>query len=161
MAHGTEHPTNGHAGNGHANGHGGNGVGHEQSEANLQLVVFSAIGLAIATLFVLLIVWGAFNLLKNQEQAQAQVDQPSPLSPTAAGLPAGVPKLEDKPWLSYRDLRKHEDEVLSTYGWQDQKAGVVRIPIDRAMELTLQRGLPVAGQNQAKPAAKPGTNNAK
>lgn len=31
---------------------------------------------------------------------------------------------------------------LHSYGWVDQKAGVVRIPIDRAMTLLLQRGLP-------------------
>jgi len=32
--------------------------------------------------------------------------------------------------------------VLSTYGWTDKNAGVVRIPIDRAMELQLERGFP-------------------
>ena len=40
------------------------------------------------------------------------------------------------------DLRAHEDELLDTYGWVDKNAGVVRIPIDEAMKLTLQRGLP-------------------
>ena len=35
-----------------------------------------------------------------------------------------------------------KNSILSTYGWTDKKAGVVRIPIDRAMELQLERGLP-------------------
>src|SRR5579859_1377638 len=36
------------------------------------------------------------------------------------------------------DLHAHENTELTTYGWIDQKAGVVRLPIDRAMELTVQ-----------------------
>jgi hypothetical protein len=37
-----------------------------------------------------------------------------------------------------QDLRDHEQGELDTYGWIDQNAGVVRLPIDRAMELTVQ-----------------------
>ena len=32
--------------------------------------------------------------------------------------------------------------MLDSYGWVDKNAGVVRIPIDEAMKLTLERGLP-------------------
>ena len=40
------------------------------------------------------------------------------------------------------DFRYQQDETLASYGWVDQNGGVVRIPIDRAMELQLQRGFP-------------------
>lgn len=40
-------------------------------------------------------------------------------------------------------LRLREERILSTYGWTDETAGTVRIPIDRAVELLLKRGLPV------------------
>lgn len=39
-------------------------------------------------------------------------------------------------------FRAHEDELLTTYGWEDKNAGVVRIPIDRAKALLLERGIP-------------------
>jgi hypothetical protein len=39
--------------------------------------------------------------------------------------------------------RAHEREMLTTYGWVDQNQGVVRIPIDRAKTLLIERGLPV------------------
>jgi hypothetical protein len=46
------------------------------------------------------------------------------------------------------DLHAREDLLLSNYSWlgqsQDQSQGKVRIPIERAMELIAQRGLPVA-----------------
>ena len=35
-----------------------------------------------------------------------------------------------------------ENAILGSYGWLDRKAGTVRIPIDRAMDLIAHRGLP-------------------
>ena len=37
-------------------------------------------------------------------------------------------------------VREQEDEVLDSYGWVDKGAGVVRIPIERALELVAKRG---------------------
>ena len=37
-----------------------------------------------------------------------------------------------------RKLRAEEEAKLTSYQWVDQKAGVVRIPVDRALELTLR-----------------------
>jgi hypothetical protein len=42
------------------------------------------------------------------------------------------------------DLHAREDLLLDHYSWADRTQGKVRIPIDRAMELLAQRGLPVA-----------------
>jgi hypothetical protein len=42
------------------------------------------------------------------------------------------------------DLHAREDLLLENYSWADQSQGKVRIPIERAMELIAQRGLPVA-----------------
>ena len=42
------------------------------------------------------------------------------------------------------DLHAREDLLLNNYSWVDESKGKVRIPIERAMELIAQRGLPVA-----------------
>jgi len=42
------------------------------------------------------------------------------------------------------DLRERENLLLDHYSWVNEKAGQVRIPIDRAMELLAKQGLPVA-----------------
>jgi hypothetical protein len=42
------------------------------------------------------------------------------------------------------DLHAREDLLLDNYSWVNQSQGKVRIPIERAMELIAQRGLPVA-----------------
>jgi hypothetical protein len=50
-------------------------------------------------------------------------------------------------------LRQGEDEKLNSYGWVDQKAGTVRIPIDRAMDLLIEKGLPVRAGSPPKPTS--------
>ena len=45
-------------------------------------------------------------------------------------------------------LRAAEDGQLNSYGWVDRYTSVAHIPIDRAMQLILERGLPDVGQNE-------------
>lgn len=57
------------------------------------------------------------------------------------------PHLQMNPRDDLLALRAHEAKQLSSYGWLDRTNGVVRIPVERAMELILQRGLPTRGSN--------------
>jgi hypothetical protein len=132
---------------------GSNGAaGHEHREANVKMIVYAAIGLAATILIVMLLVWGGFNVLKTNEQ---QADRGEPLSPLAQPFQVPPePRLEVKPWMSLLALRDHEQHALTTYGWQDQKAGIVRIPIERAMDLLAERGLPQQQKQQQPRGAK-------
>jgi hypothetical protein len=58
------------------------------------------------------------------------------------------PRLEVKPGASLTELRAAEDADLNSYGWVDRNTGTVRIPIDRAMQLLIDRGLPDVGAGQ-------------
>lgn len=49
------------------------------------------------------------------------------------------------------DLHAREDLLLDHYTWIDRSKGTVRIPIERAMELIAQRGLPVAPPAKSAP----------
>jgi hypothetical protein len=49
----------------------------------------------------------------------------------------------------FRDFLMNQEDQLNSYGWVDEKADVAHIPIERAMELTVQRGLPVCPQGCA------------
>ena len=66
-----------------------------------------------------------------------------------------APQLEIDERTQLNKIRQAEAETLSTYDYIDKDAGTVRIPIDRAMELIVERGLPVRGQEP------PGTHAAK
>jgi len=65
-----------------------------------------------------------------------QKELPSPV-PVATALPTAPPepRLQTSPALDLKTLRDAEDAHLHGYAWVDRKAGVVRIPIERAMEL--------------------------
>ena len=56
------------------------------------------------------------------------------------------PRLENDESKNFSKQRLNEEQVLYSFGWIDEKAGTLRIPIERAMDLLEQRGLPVRSQ---------------
>ena len=58
------------------------------------------------------------------------------------------PRLLIKPGASLAELRAAEDSDLNSYAWVDRTSEIARIPIYRAMELLLERGLPDVGGGQ-------------
>jgi hypothetical protein len=77
----------------------------------------------------LLIIWIAY-LPQREKTEEADISQISPEDRWQYSPEGRADKL--------KDLRAHEQTELNSYGWIDQKAGIVRLPIDRAMELTVQ-----------------------
>jgi hypothetical protein len=61
-------------------------------------------------------------------------------------IPSG-PLLQVRPHQELQDYCAAQQQNVNTYAWVSQPSGVVRIPVDRAMELILAKGLP------ARPAA--------
>ena len=49
------------------------------------------------------------------------------------------PRLQTQPFKDIYLLRQAEQDKLSTYGWVDQAAGVVHLPIDEAMRIMSER----------------------
>jgi len=60
-----------------------------------------------------------------------------------------APVLQSDPREHARRHAAREQEALETYGWIDSVGGVVRVPIERALELVLEEGLPArAGEEE-------------
>jgi hypothetical protein len=59
------------------------------------------------------------------------------------------PRLQTMAPLDLKDYRADQERILKGYGWVDSQAGIVRIPVDRAMDLLLQKGYPVRGSSPA------------
>jgi hypothetical protein len=70
-----------------------------------------------------------------------------------AMVPPG-PRLQTAPAGDLAEMRAEEDAILHSYGWVDQTNGVVRIPIEAAMQLVVERGLPTR-QSPAPSTPKP------
>jgi hypothetical protein len=116
------------------------GVHHEESDVDIRAILTFAAGLVVAAVVIHLLVWGLFRYLNASEAAQPQAVYP--LAIEQEGRLPPEPRLQTNPREDMRELRASEDETLTTYGWVDRNAGVVRIPIDEAMKLVIQRGLP-------------------
>jgi hypothetical protein len=119
---------------------------HEESDVNFGGIVAFAVGLVIVGAVVAVVALGVFRYFSRQD-SQGPVEYPLALSEENRLPPE--PRLQTNPRQDMRDLRAQEESVLHSYGWVDRNAGVVRIPIDDAIRLTLERGLP------ARPAVKP------
>jgi hypothetical protein len=59
------------------------------------------------------------------------------------------PRLQTTAPQDLKRYRAEQDKILGSYGWVDPQAGIVRIPIQRAMEMLLEKGYPVRGSSPA------------
>jgi len=119
----------------HVNEHNGNGAGHEHREVQVSFIVGSLIALLLGAFLVCLLVVGIFQFFAHQyrpEQNAAAAPQQLPPEP----------RIEEFPWKQLQDLHAHEDHLLTTYALTDQKQGTVRVPVDRAIDMLAEKGLP-------------------
>ena len=124
--------------------------GYESSDANPKGVFLFVVGLAIVGVVIHFVLrWMFADLQRGAHQADQLAGKLEVVPSVAAYRPYfPSPREQISPQLDLAALRARENAELEGYGWVDKKAGVVRIPIDRAMELLSQRGLPVrAGTN--------------
>ena len=120
--------------------------GHETRDAGVRPIVLTGVVLAVMIVIVGLIVYGTFFYLAKHPATGALSN---PMSAGDSQIPP-EPRIEEHPAIAIQQLHAQEDKTLSTYGWMDKKAGVVRIPIDRAMELQLTRGFPARKEQRHK-----------
>lgn len=125
-------------------------VHHETSDANVRGILAFAAVMVVAGVFILLLVALLFSFFSHRE---AQKVAPEfPLAITEENRLPPEPRLQVNPREDLRSLRAGEDATLDTYGWVDQQNGVVRIPIEEAMKLLAERGLPVQQSAPSPPA---------
>jgi hypothetical protein len=117
--------------------------GHQTSEINLRGVTWATIGLVIVVLAVLVTVGGLFSLFKRQYASES-----APPRITTAGRLPPAPRLQTSPTSDLQQLLEAENAKLNSYGWIDKSGGVIRIPIERAMDLLAQRGLPARSEDR-------------
>ncbi len=124
---------------------GGNGEKrYEVRDARFKTIFWSGIALALLVLFALAINFAVFSVLK--ERREKAMVPPPPLAPARELPPA--PRLQVAPEMDLQRFLAQEDSLASTYGWVVKEAGVVRIPVERAMELMLKTGFPVRSDYQ-------------
>jgi hypothetical protein len=130
-------------------------AGFERQDLQVRGILYFLLALIVVTLLSLFGLRGLYVFLDHREKAsQPPVDPlitnvPEDTRHIAPGYPQSVfpnPKLEEDERGQLNSILVNEEKSLYSYGWVDEKAGIVRIPIERAMDLLVQRGLPVRPQ---------------
>jgi hypothetical protein len=126
--------------------------GYETRDANVRGVFNFLVVLGVLLVATALVSWGLFRYFSKRPPPPASV---SPFADTRQ-LPLG-PQLQVNPrqdWLKYRE---QQEQSLETYEWENRGAGIVRVPIEHAMDLLFQKGLPVQNSSEAQTESGPAT----
>jgi hypothetical protein len=118
---------------------------HERKDVDVVSLITIAFLLFFACVIIFLVVWGMMHYFRVHEPAKTSGQAILPIT-TAGEFPK--PRLEVKGPVDLAAFRAAEEADLNSYSWVDRSSGTVRIPIDRAMQLLLERGLPDVGAGQ-------------
>ncbi|MGH7404661.1 MAG: hypothetical protein ACREJA_02105 [Candidatus Methylomirabilales bacterium] len=122
---------------------GPNRPGHETRDIAIRPIVIFLAGVFAMLTAILLLMGLLFHTFATRE---ARRDVPP--SPLATRRPPPEPRLQVDPARELAAMRAAEDALLHSTDWVDRGAGIVRIPIDRAITLLAQRGLPARPQQR-------------
>lgn len=133
---------------------------YERQDVNTRGPMLFFAGMILFGVFTYFMILGMLRLLNRTNQQ----DQ-SPVNPMATSVPADTrhvqpgeiaafpePRLEEDERGQLNGVRLKEEQTLNSYGYIDETAGVVRIPIERAMQLMVEHGLPQRLAGAATPA---------
>jgi hypothetical protein len=114
-------------------------VRYEHSDLQTRRVIivgFSILGFMWLCAFLLFLYYRFAQTHTPEAEATA-----APVTYPQSAVPP-EPRLQVSPRRDYQGEVAYENSELSAYKWVDRRNGIVAIPIERAMELIAQRGIP-------------------
>jgi hypothetical protein len=118
--------------------------GHERKDADVIALFMVGALLCLGGIIVILSCWALIHVLTLRQNAREK----AAVAATQQGWKFPAPNLVVEPGSDFQPLRSAQEKELNSYGWIDRKSETVRIPIDRAMQLLVERGLPDVGANR-------------
>ena len=107
-------------------------VHHEQSDVNIRAILGFGAALFVVAAVVHVLIYVLFGYFDSRENAKVPAQYP--LAATQERREPPEPRLQINPRQDLADLRAKEDEILSSYGWVDKSKGIVRLPVEVAMQ---------------------------
>jgi len=117
---------------------------HEKKDVDVASMFLVALILFLSGALISFAMLGLMRFLTLKQQRR-EAAAPAPVE---SATPFPQPRLQAQSGADLQKLRAAEDERLNSYGWINRRTGIAHIPIDRAMQMTLERGLPDVGGNQ-------------
>jgi hypothetical protein len=117
-------------------------VRFEREDVNSRSTLWFGIWILVVMVVVAVLVKPFYDMLAEHEtRTQPPAAYALPTEPPAPD--ATTPRLQVEPVADLATLRAHEDRILDSYAWVDKEKGVARIPVEDAMRLVAEQGLPV------------------
>jgi hypothetical protein len=115
----------------------------EPDRVHLRGYYTTLLGAALLVLLSVVAAFAFFNVIEHAPpQASVALVRPEPAS--------AEPRLQVDPPGELQAMHAAERARLSSYGWVDRRQGIVHLPIERAMELLLEHGVPAREAPQQK-----------
>lgn len=118
---------------------------HERTDVHVKGVALAGVGIALFVLAVLgisiLLGRGFGAMVKERDQRRLR-EEPGGASLATARDRYDGPLLQVLPEEELAAMRAEEARKMAAYAWEDKPGGAVRIPIQAAMRLLVQRGVP-------------------
>ena len=121
---------------------------YDRSDLGARGIISFLIGLAVTIIFIHLIVWGFIRAYTHFEPKAiartSAIIEPQAVPPQGDPvLRFPAPQLQPDPVADLNKYREAVEQQLNSSGWIDQKEGIAHIPVEHAIDLVAQRGLPV------------------
>jgi len=126
------------------------GLGYEPRDASIKGLLQFAFWMAVVLAVTLVSMKWTFEYFKK---VQPLGETASPLVKAGQRELPPSPRLQVHPHQELVDYCQDQQKVVDSYGWVNQETGVVHIPIDRAMDLILQKGLPARPASERPPGS--------
>ena len=111
--------------------------GYETRDVNTRAIIYFGIVLFLVIAFSFVGMRWLFGYFSTTQQLGPAA---SPFNNSRTLPPA--PRLQVQPVVDLNQVRQSQDELMHSYGWVDRPNGKVHIPIERAMDLIVERKLP-------------------
>ena len=115
-------------------------IRYEKTDARVSPILKAAVGLLIFTIVSAGAAWAVMYGFREHYR-KADPALPAMAVNDPARLPP-EPRLQIHPTLDAAEMVRDDKEQQDGYGWVDPARGAVRIPVARAMELLVERGVP-------------------
>jgi len=128
------------------------GASYEHTDAAIAPVAKFLFWLFIAAIITHFGLAGVYKLMIDEGVKSEASERRYPLAATEEQRVPPVPRLQQFPRNELYTFRNEERGRLESYGWESKAAGTVHIPIEEAMKLMVERGLPAQATDAAQPA---------
>ena len=148
---------------------------HEKSDVNVKALLIFLVVFILFAIVTHILLYFMFRFFVRMENGRTNAPLTEIQRPAGMDVPV-EPRLQpfpnrtgegrvlapnaNTPVTDMEEMHTNEEKAQSTYGWVDQQKGVVRIPIEQAKQLLLQRGLPLTQPSSVPAAATTTTGSA-